>query len=157
MASCQQGGKIEVLFLGNLGDWTYLSQTTRGGGGERGQGVCDCRDRKKQRRTEGQSAKTYRTHFIKKSFFLLLNFSIFYFSFLFNIQCSHTLLECHVIVFTWTTNPCFRNRKTLTHAGRLSSSSVSSLKSSQTAPGIISCSFYFYWIYFFILKSKIIY
>lgn len=84
-----------------------ISQTTRGRGRREGAGcVCDCRDRKKQRRTEGESAKTYRTHFIKKSFFLLLNFNIYNFSFLFNVQCSHTLLECHMIVFKCTTNPC---------------------------------------------------
>lgn len=111
----------------------------RGGRREGAGSVCGCRDRKKQRRTERESAKTYRTHFIKKSFFLLLNFNTIYFSFLFDVQCSHTLLECHKIVFKWTTNPCSCNRKTLTHAGRLSSSSISTVKSSQTALGIIPC------------------
>lgn len=111
----------------------------RGGRREGAVSVCGCRDRKKQRRTERESAKTYRIHFIKKSFFLLLNFNTIYFSFLFDVQCSHTLLECYKIVFKRTTNPCSCNRETLTHAGRLSSSSISTVKSSQTALGIIPC------------------
>lgn len=97
----------------------------------RGQGLCVVAETERNR--EGLRERVLKLTgliLLRSHFFLLLNFNTIYFSFLFDVQCSHTLLECHKTVFKWTTNPCSCNRKTLTHAGRLSSSSISTVKSS---------------------------